>query len=1262
MSIVLSVYSESAFKEFVLPPVRNAEIELVIDRRIFKLKESLVLHLEEIDQRWSFLPASTCRIKANSITDQNLELKDQANYMLKSNYGEVLSAIVQIKATSFVSYTKYNIDPVRQLTVGREPDCAICYSYQYEGLQYVSRTHTILRNTREGTILEDKSSNGVFVNDVRVQGSRKLEFGDRIHIWGMDMVFLDDILAVRKSTNVKVDINQLPIWQPKYAVPHRENHVERRELYHRAPRNLEVLETEPVEIESPPAPREIAEMPLAMTIGPAMTMAIPMIMSSMIAIMGAKSSGVHASTFMYTGIITSVCSALIGVVWVLMNIRFGRNSAKKEENRRFEAYGEYLIKCADTIKEKYDHNSQALNIMYPSANDCLSEQIIERNVIWNRNSTHPDFLAHRLGIGDMSFQVAVQIPKERFTLINDALADKPQFIKESYQTLHQVPICLDLLKEQMIGIVGGEDKTGVYPIIHALVAQIAVQNCYTDVKMAFVFQEESGEADSRWGFARWLPHTWSQDKKVRYVAGNRQEASDVFYELTKVMRFRSDERKIGSNRDIIYKPHYILFVEEQACLEGELIAKYIFDKENNYGLTVIFMAESYEELPNACECIIQNDREFTGIWNVRTEERTEISFDMVSGQMLERMARRLSNMEVNEVETGGEVPNAVSFFDMYGVTELEGFRVEERWKKNRTYENMKALVGQKAGSVPCYLDVHEKYHGPHGLVAGTTGSGKSETLQTYMLSLAINFSPDDIGFFIIDYKGGGMANLFDKLPHILGQISNLSGNQVRRAMVSIKSENKRRQRVFSENGVNNINAYMALYKSGEASLPIPHLFIIIDEFAELKREESDFMKELISVAQVGRSLGVHLILATQKPSGTVDDNIWSNSKFRLCLRVQERQDSLDMLHKPDAAYLTQAGRCYLQVGNDELYELFQSGWSGAVYDEEAGNSRQVAAMMLTDSGKAALIGGHMKRKRYEEQKLHWVETLCAYLEEGLSKWDEAIKTENTMQDSKEDFLREVMFEVMVKEGIDYPESDYNRKALDNVIQLYDEVKAAGGKGREETAARIIETAEERNKKLPELKDKTQLEAIVSYLAEVAQREGYQKPQQLWLPVLPEQLLLMQLPGYEECTFDGKEWPQYAERWELQTMMGLYDDPVNQAQLPLVLNFSEHGHHAICGITMSGKSTFLQTLAYSLIHCYSPDYLSLYMLDFSSRALGVYENEVHVGGILYESDIDTIGKFFYMIEHMVKERKQLFRGGNYNQYVSWRYLPCYCDTD
>ena len=351
---------------------------------------------------------------------------------------------------------------------------------------------------------------------------------------------------------------------------------------------------------------------------------------------------------------------------------------------------------------------------------------------------------------------------------------------------------------------------------------------------------------------------WAEDKKTRFVAGNKNDASEVFYEITKVLRMRAEERGSFHNKEEIPKPYYILFLENAELLEDELISRYIYDTEENVGITTVLMVKSYEELPNACEYIIENTPGgFAGMYGVADgeDDKTAIRFDILSPTQLENFSRRLSYIEVSEVETGGEIPGVLTFFDMYGIQRLEELDVMERWKKNRTYESIKALVGQRAGGVDCYLDVHEKYHGPHGLVAGTTGSGKSETLQTYMLSLALNYSPDDIGFFVIDYNGGGMANLFEGLPHMIGQISNLSGNQVHRAMVSIKSENLRRQRIFNEHGVNNINLYTRLYKNNEAAVPVPHMFIIIDEFAELKREEPDFMRELISVAQVGRSLG-----------------------------------------------------------------------------------------------------------------------------------------------------------------------------------------------------------------------------------------------------------------------------------------------------------------------------------------------------------------------------------------------------------------------
>jgi len=271
---------------------------------------------------------------------------------------------------------------------------------------------------------------------------------------------------------------------------------------------------------------------------------------------------------------------------------------------------------------------------------------------------------------------------------------------------------------------------------------------------------------------------------------------------------------------------------------------------------------------------------------------------------------------------------------MYQAETFNDLKVLSRWESHAPYQSLAVPIGLRGKDDLVYLNLHEKAHGPHGLIAGTTGSGKSETIQSYILSLAVNFHPHDVAFLLIDYKGGGMANLFKDLPHLLGTITNLDGAQSMRALASINAEIHRRERLFGQYGVNHINQYQKKFKLGEATEPLPHLFLISDEFAELKVNQPDFIKELVSIARVGRSLGVHLILATQKPSGVVDDQIWSNSRFKLALKVADRGDSMEMLRTADAAEITQTGRAYLQVGNNEVYELFQTAWSGADYQPE----------------------------------------------------------------------------------------------------------------------------------------------------------------------------------------------------------------------------------------------------------------------------------------------------------------------------------------
>ena len=251
-----------------------------------------------------------------------------------------------------------------------------------------------------------------------------------------------------------------------------------------------------------------------------------------------------------------------------------------------------------------------------------------------------------------------------------------------------------------------------------------------------------------------------------------------------------------------------------------------------------------------------------------------------------------------------------------------------------TLDNIRFPIGVGNDNTITYLDISEKADGPHGLIAGTTGSGKSELITTVILSAAINYPPDELCFFLIDYKGGGMANNFCNLPHVIGRMTNLSMAQERRVRISLKAENVRRQEMFAKHKVNSITDYNRGYAQGRIPDKMPHIVIVVDEFAELKKEHPEFMDSLISISQIGRSLGIHLILSTQKPSGVVDEKIRSNTKFKIALRMEDVSDSHDVIGCAKAAFLEGCGKGYIKRGSNSEPKLFLSAYSMATMKKE----------------------------------------------------------------------------------------------------------------------------------------------------------------------------------------------------------------------------------------------------------------------------------------------------------------------------------------
>ncbi|MBQ7613431.1 MAG: type VII secretion protein EssC [Butyrivibrio sp.] len=967
MSTVVSIFSKKAYRDYVLiPPQSNADFSISVSGTDYWLENDLTICLEVLGGDFWIRPDDLYKIYIHENGQEELityplTLENGLSLRLLTRDNEELSVVVRQKDSELVPDSKLAVKKEEtRITIGSSSSCDIVHSFR----ELIADEQAVIENRDGNAVIVCNEPCGVYVNGSVVRKERRINCGDIINIYDLRIVWLgkdSDMVFSVNDRQIGAGINKEKLigFIPDHKNDEPVRMVSSDELFFRSPRNTDAIETDSVSFEIPPSLSKHEQQGVLQTIGNAFLMVIPMLAGCSVMIIASMRSGSSSGFFMYSGLVMALASAIVSIIWGFKNNREQKRKLVEEEKQRFEAYGKYLYKKKSKIEEMYTHNRTTLLGMYPGAKDCAYYSKASQ-FLWNRNAEQDDFLKIRLGIGDLPFQGKIDIPEDKFYLFDDSLRDLPEYIKTNFETLYDVPILMDLKEHPIIGFVGGEDRYGAFEAVRALIVQLAATHCYTDVKMVFLFDSTSSMDSTEWGFVRWLPHVWSEDRKIRYVAATKSERNDVCFELAKVLRERNDNNEITINTDEQPLPYYVLFVSDPSLIEGEVISNYVFNNSKKLGLTTIFLTEMYEDQPNACNYFVQNDSKFSGIKGLEYDDKP-VSFDCVSNDLAEAFARRISGIRVKETSTGGEIPDSITFLAMYGVNTPEQLNASERWLKNQIYDSISGLLGFNGAKSQCHLDLHEKYHGPHGLVAGTTGSGKSETLQTYLLSLAVNYSPDDINFFIIDYKGGGMANLFEKLPHLAGQISNLSGAQIKRALISIKAENRRRQILFNNAGVNNINKYTKLYKNNEVKEPIPHLIIVIDEFAELKREEPEFMRELISVAQVGRSLGVHLILATQKPSGTVDDNIWSNSKFRLCLRVQTKEDSMEMLGKPDAAYITQAGRGYLQVGTDEVYEMFQSGYSGAPYDPDLVSSNE-ATGLISRTGQIELIFNRKSEK------------------------------------------------------------------------------------------------------------------------------------------------------------------------------------------------------------------------------------------------------------------------------------------------------------
>lgn len=275
--------------------------------------------------------------------------------------------------------------------------------------------------------------------------------------------------------------------------------------------------------------------------------------------------------------------------------------------------------------------------------------------------------------------------------------------------------------------------------------------------------------------------------------------------------------------------------------------------------------------------------------------------------------------------------------DENNYTLLEGYK----YFKDDHREGIKCLIGIDQKDLPIYLNLDERHDGPHGIIAGTTGSGKSELIVSICLMLALNYSPNDLNFVIVDFKGGGLINSFKNkniiLPHLVSSISNVDDNGFDRIIIGLKNECLKRQKLFNElarisgKPINDLSDYH--YVNNQRLCNLPHILVIIDEFAEVKKEHPNFIAEIISISRIGRSLGINLLLSTQKVGGVVDEQIKSNSNYRICLKVNNIADSKEIINTTDSFYLHSVGEFVLTSNNRKIRGKSIYGGSGLNREE-----------------------------------------------------------------------------------------------------------------------------------------------------------------------------------------------------------------------------------------------------------------------------------------------------------------------------------------
>ncbi|WP_371648586.1 type VII secretion protein EccCa [Streptomyces mirabilis] len=691
---------------------------------------------------------------------------------------------------------------------------------------------------------------------------------------------------------------------------------------------------------TPPQPRTIEPPPNLPEgkIGNAATALLPMagVISSVVMM-----TVIRNSQFAALGAIVLVF-ALLGAVALFLS---QRGKAQRTRRTQRERYLEYLEELRDELGTGERERRRQSQLLDPPP-EALYDLVRNPARLWERRRQDSDFLRVRVGTGDVPVQElvvgqnsagGVMTPPDPF-MLNEARA-----LQNRFATATDFPLTVPLDRAGNVSVVG--DREGVLRVARALLVQTAVTHAPDDVAVALGIP---GEQLAEWEWAKWLPHVLDPGKRDGAVAARRiapsldQLAALCRDDLQQRASYAAEVRRGLSDRGALRMTGRLLVVsDEYGETAAELPRPDTAVDLPDMGVTVLHLLEQQVHEPDQVTVRITVAGDRITVEDLReTSTVAQGSSDAVSVAGTEGLARMLAPVRLSAESTaeGTPVSGPVDFPGLLGIDDPAALEIKRLWAPRSERAFLRVPVGLTDRHKQVLLDLKESSElgmGPHGLCVGATGSGKSELLRTLVLALAATHSPEDLALVLVDYKGGATFAPFTDLPHVAGVITNLENQAglVERVHSSLAGEVKRRQQVLKDAGnIADIGHYAALRATQRPDLePLPHLFVVIDEFGELLTAKPDFIDLFLSIGRIGRSIGVHLLLSSQRIEGGKLKGLDTYLSYRLGLRTFSADESRTVLDTTDAFHLPPLpGFGYLKV-DTSTYERFKAGYVSGAY-------------------------------------------------------------------------------------------------------------------------------------------------------------------------------------------------------------------------------------------------------------------------------------------------------------------------------------------